>query len=97
VAELLLLGRPSILVPYPHAADDHQRANAERLAGTGAARLVAHADFTPERLAGILAELMAAPDALAAMAGRARALANPDAAAALADAVLEIAEGGARR
>ena len=97
VAELLLLGRPSILVPYPHAADDHQRANAERLAGTGAARLVAHADFTPERLAGILAELMVAPDALAAMAGRARALANPDAAAALADAVLEIAEGGARR
>ncbi len=97
VAELLLLGRPSILVPYPHAADDHQRANAERLAGTGAARLVAHADFTPERLAGILAELMVAPDALAAMAGRARALANPDATAALADAVLEIAEGGARR
>lgn len=93
VAELLLLGRPSILVPYPHAADDHQRANAERLAGTGAARLVAHADLTPERLAGVLAELMGAPDALAAMAGRARQLAHPDAAAVLADAVLEIAEG----
>ena len=45
VAELLLLGRPAILVPYPQAADDHQRANAARLEAAGAARLVPQAEI----------------------------------------------------
>lgn len=91
VAELLLLGRPAILVPYPQAADDHQRANAARLEAAGAARLVPQAELTPARLAGLLAGLMAGPAELGAMAGRARGLAHPEAAALLADAVLDIA------
>ena len=93
IAELLLLARPAILVPYPFAADDHQTANAARLAAAGAARLLPQPELTPQRLAALLAELVASPDTLAAMAGRASELARPDAAAVLADAVLSLANG----
>lgn len=91
VAELLALGRPALLVPYPHAADDHQTANAAALAAGGAALVVPQPDFTPETLAGTLERLMRDPGELAAMAAAARALARPDAAERLADAVLTLA------
>jgi UDP-N-acetylglucosamine--N-acetylmuramyl-(pentapeptide) pyrophosphoryl-undecaprenol N-acetylglucosamine transferase len=90
VAELLALGRPSLLVPYPAAADDHQTANAAALAAAGAAVLVPQAMFTAQRLAHELADLMQAPERLAAMAGHARALARPDAVDRLLDAVLAL-------
>jgi UDP-N-acetylglucosamine--N-acetylmuramyl-(pentapeptide) pyrophosphoryl-undecaprenol N-acetylglucosamine transferase len=96
VAELLLLARPSLLVPYPFAADDHQAANAARLAQAGAARHLSQAGLDAERLAAVLEELMRGPAALAAMAQAARGLARPDAAEALADAVLALAEGNSR-
>jgi UDP-N-acetylglucosamine--N-acetylmuramyl-(pentapeptide) pyrophosphoryl-undecaprenol N-acetylglucosamine transferase len=96
VAELLLLARPSLLVPYPFAADDHQTANAERLAAAGAARLLPQADLRPERLAEVLEELLADPRILVAMAAKARELARPDAAVVLAEAVLALAKGGDR-
>jgi UDP-N-acetylglucosamine--N-acetylmuramyl-(pentapeptide) pyrophosphoryl-undecaprenol N-acetylglucosamine transferase len=90
VAEILLVGRASVLVAYPHAADDHQRANARALAAAGAAVAVDPAEATPERLAEVLAGLLAAPDRLAAMAAAARVLARPDAAERLADRVEEV-------
>jgi UDP-N-acetylglucosamine--N-acetylmuramyl-(pentapeptide) pyrophosphoryl-undecaprenol N-acetylglucosamine transferase len=57
VGELVATGRPAILVPYPFAADDHQRANAERVAATGAAIVVDDRELVAGRLRGILAEI----------------------------------------
>ncbi len=90
VAELLALARPSILVPYPSAADDHQTANARALADVGAAIMVPQPEFTAERVAALLGALMQAPERLAAMAGAARMLARPDAVERLVDAVLAL-------
>jgi UDP-N-acetylglucosamine--N-acetylmuramyl-(pentapeptide) pyrophosphoryl-undecaprenol N-acetylglucosamine transferase len=90
VAELLALGRPALLVPYPSAADDHQTANAQALADAGAAVLVPQPAFTAERLAHELAGLMGAPERLAAMARQARTLARPDAVDRLLDALLAL-------
>jgi len=80
VAELCLAALPSLLVPYPHAADDHQRANARALERAGAARVLEPAALTGTRLAGVLHELLAAPGELANMSAAARQLARPDAA-----------------
>jgi UDP-N-acetylglucosamine--N-acetylmuramyl-(pentapeptide) pyrophosphoryl-undecaprenol N-acetylglucosamine transferase len=87
VAELTASGRPSILVPYPHATDDHQTANARAIDGVGVSILVSNAEFTAARLAGLLAELAARPERLASMAAAAHRLGRPDAAARLADLV----------
>ncbi|MCC7275183.1 MAG: undecaprenyldiphospho-muramoylpentapeptide beta-N-acetylglucosaminyltransferase [Alphaproteobacteria bacterium] len=91
VAELATAGRPAILVPYRHAADDHQTDNARHLADAGAAWLLAEPDFTAATLAPRLAALLADPAGLAAAAARAAALGRPDAAERLADAVLALA------
>ena len=87
VAELATIGRPAILVPYPHAADDHQTANARSFAASGACIVIAHADFTTEVLAGHLSALFDQPQRLADMAAAAHAAGRPDAAARLADVV----------
>lgn len=92
VAELVALGRPSLLVPYQHAADDHQTANARALAEAGAAIVVPQQAFTVDRFADDLAALMRDPARLAAMADQARRLARPDAVDRLVDAVLELAK-----
>ena len=96
VAELLALGRASLLVPYLHAADDHQSANAAALAAAGAAITLAQPAFTAEALAEILARLVHSPAQLAAMRTAARALARPDAAEKLADAVLALTREAGR-
>ncbi len=90
VAELAAIGRPSILVPYPYAADDHQMANARAFEATGACIVIAHASFTSEALAGTLVTLFAAPQRLADMAAAAHAAGRPDAAQRLADLVGEL-------
>jgi UDP-N-acetylglucosamine--N-acetylmuramyl-(pentapeptide) pyrophosphoryl-undecaprenol N-acetylglucosamine transferase len=92
VAEILALGRPSLLVPYLHAADDHQTANAEVLAAAGAAILIPQPALQPEPLASKLVDLMRRPEQLARMARQARNLARPDAAERLADAVMDLAK-----
>jgi UDP-N-acetylglucosamine--N-acetylmuramyl-(pentapeptide) pyrophosphoryl-undecaprenol N-acetylglucosamine transferase len=89
VAELAAIGRPSILVPYPYAADDHQTANARAFEATGACIVLPHATFTAATLAGHLVSLTEEPERLAAMAGAAHAAGRPDAAARLADVVTE--------
>ncbi len=96
VAELAVAGRPSILVPYPHAADRHQEANARAVAGTGGGWLVDQADFEAGSLAALLGSLMASPDTLAGAALAVRRLARADAAPALADAIAGLAAGDGR-
>jgi len=80
VAELCLAALPSLLVPYPHAADDHQRANARALARVGAARVLEPATLSGTQVAGVLRELLAAPGELSSMSLAAGKLARPDAA-----------------
>jgi len=89
VAELAVAGLPSILVPFPHAVDDHQTRNARFLADAGAAVLVPQSELTPERLAELLAGLDR--KLLLEMASRARSLGRPEATAAVARACMELA------
>jgi UDP-N-acetylglucosamine--N-acetylmuramyl-(pentapeptide) pyrophosphoryl-undecaprenol N-acetylglucosamine transferase len=89
IAELGAVGRPAILVPLPTAADDHQTANAERVAAAGAGWLIRQSDLAPVALAQCLdALLLGDGAALAAAAAAARRLGVPDAARRLADLVL---------
>lgn len=87
VAELAVVGRPSILVPLPGAIDDHQSANARALAASGGAWVMPQAQFTPEALTEWLAELMIAPATLTQAAVAARGQSRADAASKLADVV----------
>jgi UDP-N-acetylglucosamine--N-acetylmuramyl-(pentapeptide) pyrophosphoryl-undecaprenol N-acetylglucosamine transferase len=89
VAELAAAGVASILVPLPHAVDDHQTGNARFLADQGAAYLLPQSDLTVERLAGILRGLDRTR--LLDMARAARALARPDAAEAVARTCRQLA------
>lgn len=89
VAELAAAGVGAVLVPYPHAVDDHQTHNARYLVDAGAARLVADAALTPEHLAATLTGLCANGRAgLLTLAEAARRAALPDAAQQLFDACL---------
>lgn len=90
VAELTTLGRPAILVPYPHAIDDHQTANARAVDETGGAWLMPQQSFTVEALSARLESLFTQPGTLARAAGCARAAGRPDAAALLADLVAQL-------
>jgi UDP-N-acetylglucosamine--N-acetylmuramyl-(pentapeptide) pyrophosphoryl-undecaprenol N-acetylglucosamine transferase len=87
VAELCAAGKPAVLIPFPQAADDHQRKNAEVMADAGAARLLIEADLTPALLEATLRELLEDAPALVAMAEQARTLAHPDAAQRIAEMV----------
>ena len=93
VSELAVAGVPAIFVPYPHAVDDHQTRNASRLVELGAAVLVPQPELTPERLAGLLAELAGSRPRLLEMALAARRAGVPDATARVVDACLEVAGG----
>lgn len=87
-AELTAIGLPSILVPYPYAADDHQRRNAEVLAESGAAEMILEAELSGTRLAASLRALLDDGERRSAMASRARALGRPDAAVRVAETCL---------
>ena len=91
IAELAGAGRPSILIPYPFATDDHQRANAEALAAAGGAWVMIEKETTAETLAQTLTRLIDAPEALADAAEHARAFGIVDAADRLADLVEDCA------
>jgi UDP-N-acetylglucosamine--N-acetylmuramyl-(pentapeptide) pyrophosphoryl-undecaprenol N-acetylglucosamine transferase len=87
VAELACAGRPSILVPLPHAIDDHQTANARSLASVGAAWLMPQPAFTADALARHLDAVFSNPPVLARAAAAAAKEAHPEAARRLADLV----------
>jgi UDP-N-acetylglucosamine--N-acetylmuramyl-(pentapeptide) pyrophosphoryl-undecaprenol N-acetylglucosamine transferase len=95
VAELAATGIGAILVPYPHAVDDHQTRNAAFLVEAGAAILVPQTQLTPEYLAQLLEQFTGADrrQRLLDMAQAARRLARPDAARRIATLCLEAAHG----
>ena len=84
-AELIAAGRAALMIPFPFAADDHQRRNAEALATAGAARMILQQELTGERLAGEIGGLIAAPDRVTQMEQAGRRLARGDAASATVD------------
>ena len=96
VSELAAAGRPSLLVPYAHATDDHQTDNAKVLCSVGAAWLLPEVDLTAPVLTAQLAKLMAAPESLTQAALAARSRAQPNAAAQLANMVVALATKGMR-
>lgn len=97
VAELAAAGRPSLLIPFAAAMDDHQTANAMALVDAGAAWRIAEADATPDLIAARLATILADPDGLARAAEAALGLARPNAAEHLADLIETVAEKRAAR
>src|ERR1044071_7177578 len=90
LAELTALGKPAVLVPYPYAADDHQRKNAESLVGRGAAMMILDRELSAENPSQAIGELRARPERLAAMATAASALGRPDAAERVVDVCLSL-------
>lgn len=93
VAELTAIGRPAILVPYPHAVDDHQSANGHAVDGAGAGWLMPQDAFTPESLARRLTDLFILPATLTNAAAAARVAGRIDAAQRLADSVMDMIDG----
>jgi UDP-N-acetylglucosamine--N-acetylmuramyl-(pentapeptide) pyrophosphoryl-undecaprenol N-acetylglucosamine transferase len=91
VFEIAAYGLPAILVPYPHAAGDHQSANARWMADAGAAIVIPDADLDPAGLAREVARLLANRSRLAAMGSASRRLARPHAASEIAGELLEAA------
>jgi len=89
LAEILCAGLPSVLVPYPHAAADHQTLNARTIADAGAAVLIPDAEVK-ERLGTEIREILAHPERRAAMSVAARSLALPNAARIIADAIVKL-------
>ncbi|MDE1160964.1 MAG: undecaprenyldiphospho-muramoylpentapeptide beta-N-acetylglucosaminyltransferase [Acidobacteriaceae bacterium] len=93
VSELCAAGKPSLLVPFPQAADDHQRKNAEVLAEAGAARMILQRDVTAEVLAENLLEMLRDQALRSNMSRAARSLAKPGALDRIAGMVVRLAEG----
>jgi UDP-N-acetylglucosamine--N-acetylmuramyl-(pentapeptide) pyrophosphoryl-undecaprenol N-acetylglucosamine transferase len=93
VSEVAVIGRPALLVPYPHALDHDQAANAAALAAAGGAEVHPQSTLSPERLAGLIGAAMREPERLAGMAAAARSAGRPNAARLLADLTEAIASG----
>jgi UDP-N-acetylglucosamine--N-acetylmuramyl-(pentapeptide) pyrophosphoryl-undecaprenol N-acetylglucosamine transferase len=91
IFELAAAGRPAILVPYPHAAADHQRLNAEWMEEAGAAVVIGDAEFTGEAVSEAAGRLLGDPPKLERMAAASAALAIPDAAQRVAREILAVA------
>jgi UDP-N-acetylglucosamine--N-acetylmuramyl-(pentapeptide) pyrophosphoryl-undecaprenol N-acetylglucosamine transferase len=96
IADVTAIGRPAILVPYPHATDDHQAGNAAGLVAAGGAFMIREEALTPDGLAGHVAAILSDPEGAAAMAAASRAQGRPDATERLAELVERLAAGEAR-
>ena len=90
VAELAIMGRPALLVPLPHAIDDHQTYNARALTDPGGGILLRQSELSADALAAILLSYLEHPQRLAAMAAAAAATGLPGATAAVADCCEEL-------
>ncbi len=90
VAEIALAGLPSVLVPFPYAASDHQAVNASVLVDAGAAVMFREGEADGEKIARAMAQIVNDPARRRAMAERARAAARPDAARQIVDRCLEM-------
>ncbi len=90
VAELAAAGKAAIMIPFPFAADDHQRKNAEAIERAGAGRMILQAELTPERLAKELLWLVRDPQQLGRMSEASRKLGHPDAAKRVVDLAMKL-------
>lgn len=93
VAELAAMGKPAILVPYPHATGDHQRKNARWMEKGGAALMVDDEVLDGALLERLVSQLLDDPDRLAAMAAASRSLGRLDAAQRVVDEIEDVLEG----
>lgn len=89
-AELIAAGKASVMIPFPLAADDHQRKNAEALQAAGGTKMILQADLSGERLATEIKTLTGQPEQVTAMEQSSRSLARGDAAAAVVDLVEQL-------
>ena len=96
IADITVIGRPSILIPFPAAMDDHQTANARGLVEAGGAFVIQEADLTPDLLAGHISAILEDSEGAEAMAAAALAQGRPDAAEQLAGLVEHLAHQGVR-
>lgn len=94
IAEITAAGKPCILVPFPHATDDHQTRNAEALVRAGAAVLIPESELTPESLTKAVISLLSDRTKLATMGESARKLAHPNAAGEIAAMAARLAAAG---
>jgi UDP-N-acetylglucosamine--N-acetylmuramyl-(pentapeptide) pyrophosphoryl-undecaprenol N-acetylglucosamine transferase len=94
VAEVMAAGKPAVFVPFPRAADDHQKRNAELLERAGAAVMLEEVSMTSQRLVESVAALLADRPRLARMSAAARSLAHPDAAGEIAGMAARLAGVG---
>ena len=92
-AELIAAGKASIMIPFPYAADDHQRKNAEALQAAGAARMIVQQELSGERLLAEIQDLSQDPTQLDRMEQAGRGLARGDAAASVVDLIRDLATG----
>jgi UDP-N-acetylglucosamine--N-acetylmuramyl-(pentapeptide) pyrophosphoryl-undecaprenol N-acetylglucosamine transferase len=95
VSEIAVIGRPALLVPYPHALDHDQAANAAALAAAGGAQVHSQSTLSTKALMSLIGGLMENPGKLASMAAAAKLAGRPDAARLLADLTEAIASGKA--
>ena len=91
LAELTARGIPSILIPYPYAAENHQEYNARELVDAGAARMILNSDLTSEILQETINELLNDPNKLQSMSAASLGLGRPKAAEEIASMILELA------
>jgi len=91
IFEVTAMGKPAILVPYPHATADHQSANADWMVDAGAAEVIPDEELSAERLAAEVGDLFGDEERLDVMASASASLAMPDAASRVADEVLKAA------
>ena len=89
-AELIAAGKASIMIPFPFAADDHQRKNAEALEAAGASRMILQQDASGERLAKEIGALVQAPQELDRMEQASRELAHGDSAASVVNIIEQL-------
>lgn len=92
VAEVALAGLPAVLIPYPHAADNHQEENARAVVAAGGALMLREVDTTSAHLLETCLALLQDPSRLAAMSQAMHALATPHAAEQIVDEVLRLVE-----
>jgi len=91
IADITVIGRPAILIPYPHAMDDHQAANAAGLVSAGGAFMIREQELTAEVLAGHIAAILSDPEGASAMARASRGQGRPNATEHLAALVEDLA------
>ena len=89
-SELTVCGKPSILIPFPAAAADHQTKNADALARHGAAELVNESDIIPEKLAAMIQSLLNNQNQLNAMASASKKLGRPNSTSEIVDQAMDL-------